>query len=304
VRRRRRVARSATSCFVFKPTLCQTGSSCRRTMASNERKYAFSTFKSSRSSYNQKAGVSNLKMNRQLLTHCCIRSLKFRQCRRHTLHDGPMNVLHRLRERLIQLNDVCSPSLKRPLDFLVKPRIYVYLSKLELLHYVLERRHPRGDVFRLVGESFEEAGCVFFTIQSDYKRFKGEGRYSGCNVGHIIEELGMRTYFSACRTRIPVIRSIGMSDCSMSTTRIREVTDISPPLLYKSCLHIPINGFTSAQENSSSELTYPSFPSRTPPLSTRVSLPPSSPTPLQWPTPPLATRSPTRRGSEANRIFS
>ena len=44
------VARSATSCFVFGPTLCQTGSSCLRTIASNERKYAFSTLKSSRSS--------------------------------------------------------------------------------------------------------------------------------------------------------------------------------------------------------------------------------------------------------------
>ena len=42
-----------------------------------------------------------------------------------------------------------------------------------------------------------------------------------------------------------------MSDCSMSTTRIREVTDISPPLLYKPCLHIPINEFTSAQEKPS-----------------------------------------------------
>ena len=35
---------------------------------------------------------------------------------------------------------------------------------------------------------------------------------------------------------MPVIRSIGISDCSMSTTRIRDVTDINPPLLYKSCL--------------------------------------------------------------------
>ena len=72
-----------------------------------------------------------------------------------------MNILHRLRKRLIQLNDVCLPSLKRPLDFLVKPRIYVYLSELELLHYVLERRYPGCDVFRLVGEGFKEAGCVF-----------------------------------------------------------------------------------------------------------------------------------------------
>jgi hypothetical protein len=35
------------------------------------------------------------------------------------------------------------------------------------------------DVFRLVGEGFKEAGCVFVSIKSDYKRFKGEGRYSG-----------------------------------------------------------------------------------------------------------------------------
>jgi hypothetical protein len=54
----------------------------------------------------------------------------------------------------------------------------MYLSELKLLHYVLERRYPGGDVFGLVGKSFEEAGCVFFSIKSDYERFKGEGRYS------------------------------------------------------------------------------------------------------------------------------
>jgi hypothetical protein len=54
----------------------------------------------------------------------------------------------------------------------------MYLSELKLLHYVLERRHPGGDVFGLVGKSFEEAGCVFLSIKSDYERFKGERRYS------------------------------------------------------------------------------------------------------------------------------
>ena len=33
------------------------------------------------------------------------------------------------------------------------------------------------------------------------------------------------------------MRSVGMSDCSMSTTRIRDVTDIKPPFLYRSCLN-------------------------------------------------------------------
>src|ERR1700761_79262 len=48
-----KVARSLTSCLVRGPTLCQTGSSCRRTIASKERKYAFSTFRSSTSSWKQ-----------------------------------------------------------------------------------------------------------------------------------------------------------------------------------------------------------------------------------------------------------
>jgi hypothetical protein len=48
-----RVARSLTSCLVRGPTLCQTGSSCRRTMASKDRKYAFSTLRSSTSSWKQ-----------------------------------------------------------------------------------------------------------------------------------------------------------------------------------------------------------------------------------------------------------
>ena len=33
------------------------------------------------------------------------------------------------------------------------------------------------------------------------------------------------------------MRSVGMSDCNMSTTRIRDVTDIKPPFLYRSCLN-------------------------------------------------------------------
>ena len=106
MRRRRRVARSATSCFVFRSTLCQTGSSCLRTMASNEQKYTFLTFRSSRSSYNQ-AGVSNLNQ-----TDNCRRTVAFHLLSSasvvNTLHDGPMNILHR--KRLIQLNDVCLPS--------------------------------------------------------------------------------------------------------------------------------------------------------------------------------------------------
>jgi hypothetical protein len=38
VSNRRNVARSLTSCLVLGPTWCQTGSSCRRTRRSNERK--------------------------------------------------------------------------------------------------------------------------------------------------------------------------------------------------------------------------------------------------------------------------
>ena len=49
----------------------------------------------------------------------------------------------------------------------------MYVSELQLFHYVLERGHARGDVFGLVGEGFEEAGRVFLSIQADYECLKG-----------------------------------------------------------------------------------------------------------------------------------
>src|ERR1700683_4315311 len=51
------------------------------------------------------------------------------------------------------------------------------------------------------------------------------------------KKYGSGTYFSACRTITPVMKSIGIPNCIIST-RIREVTDISPPLLYKSCFQV------------------------------------------------------------------
>jgi hypothetical protein len=39
------------------------------------------------------------------------------------------------------------------------------------------------------------------------------------------------THFSACKTIIPVMSSVGMSDCSMSTIRMRDVTEMRPPFL-------------------------------------------------------------------------
>jgi hypothetical protein len=89
-----------------------------------------------------------------------------------------MDILHGLREFLVQLNNVRSASLERGLDFFVKPGIYMDLAELELFHYILERGHARRDVLRLVGEGFKEAGCIFFTIQPDDERFEGEGCYS------------------------------------------------------------------------------------------------------------------------------
>ena len=47
-------------------------------------------------------------------------------------------------------------------------------------------------------------------------------------------------YFSAWRMSIPVTSSVGMSDCSISTTKIREVTESIPPCRYKFCLAMQI----------------------------------------------------------------
>ncbi len=44
-------------------------------------------------------------------------------------------------------------------------------------------------------------------------------------------------YLSECSIIIPVIKWVGMSEVSMSTVNICDVSDSSPPRLYKSCLH-------------------------------------------------------------------
>ena len=46
------------------------------------------------------------------------------------------------------------------------------LAELELFHYVLERGHPRYDVFGSAGDGFEETDCVFLAIEADYKCFQ------------------------------------------------------------------------------------------------------------------------------------
>jgi hypothetical protein len=89
-----------------------------------------------------------------------------------------MDIPHRLRKRLKQLNHVRPPSFQRSFDFLVEPGVYMDLTELELLHYVLERGHTGGNVFGLVGERFEEAGCVFLAVEANNERFEGKCCYS------------------------------------------------------------------------------------------------------------------------------
>lgn len=48
----------------------------------------------------------------------------------------------------------------------------MHASELKLLHYVLEWRKARRDVFRLVGESLEETGFVLLSIQTDNEGFQ------------------------------------------------------------------------------------------------------------------------------------
>lgn len=66
------------------------------------------------------------------------------------------------------------------------------------------------------------------------------------------------THFSAWSTIIPLMSSTGMSERSMSTTKMREVTDTSPPCLYRACLPIDethsLRGVTEGRIHRSLEL--------------------------------------------------
>ena len=90
-------------------------------------------------------------------------------------------------------------------------------------------------MLRLVGEGLEETFLVLLAVESDDECFGRGRRHSGRMSGFRCDELWI-AYLSAWRTRMPVMRWVGMSDVSISTVNIWEVMDTKPPLLYKSCL--------------------------------------------------------------------
>lgn len=116
----------------------------------------------------------------------------------------------------------------------------------QLLHKRSEREQSTSNLFRHIRERLNKAILVLFSEKSHDESRKGcrvhttkagmsielDARQIQCNV----------TYLSACMMTMPVIRSIGTSDWSISTTRICEVTAIKPPCLYKFCLcsHQPL----------------------------------------------------------------
>ena len=118
----------------------------------------------------------------------------------------------------------------------MKTRIDVYSAELELLHDGLEWRETGCNVLGLVGEGFEEPSAVLLAVKPDDESFEREVGNSRRGCQELGAGVGDGMYFSAWSMIMPVISSIGMSDWSMSTTRMRDVTDISPPRLYRSCL--------------------------------------------------------------------
>lgn len=62
----------------------------------------------------------------------------------------------------------------------------------------------------------------------EVNRRDGQGvSHASCSVG----PTAIATHLSACKTSIPVIILVGMFPVSMSTTRIREVTEMRPPAM-------------------------------------------------------------------------
>ena len=86
-------------------------------------------------------------------------------------------------------------------------------------------------MLRLVCESLDEAISIPLAEETNNECFIDKWRNSGCTVGESSESGYVKTHFSACKINMPVINCTGMSSCSMSTTRIRDVTEISPPRL-------------------------------------------------------------------------
>lgn len=123
-------------------------------------------------------------------------------------------------------------SLGTTVVYEVLPWIDMYFAELKFFHDVFERRQAACDMFWLVSESFQEARSILFTIQADDKSFEHQrSNPDRQNIQRVFLDGAQTIYFSACKTNIPVIKSVGISDCSISTTRIRDVTDIRPPCL-------------------------------------------------------------------------
>ena len=119
------------------------------------------------------------------------------------------------------------------------PWIDVDRAQLELLHDGAKRGHATRDMLRLVGERLEEALLVLLAVQPDDERLRRGGRHSSPHLHLRVTQDRNRirtAHLSAWRTRIPVMRWVGMSDVSMSTVKIWDVMDTRPPLLYRSCL--------------------------------------------------------------------
>ena len=165
-----------------------------------------------------------------------------------------MDLGHGVRHLLVQFDDVWGLVVEGLLDVGVEsarcehetkgclscdlPWIDVDGAQLQLLHDGAKGGHAARDVLGLVGERFQEALLVLLAIQPDDKGLRGRGCYPSLHFRFSQKNDMIRAaHLSAWRTRIPVMRWVGMSDVSMSTVKIWDVIDTRPPLLYRSCLY-------------------------------------------------------------------
>lgn len=97
----------------------------------------------------------------------------------------------------------------------------------------------RGDKPLVICSGWSEKAftnpAVFFSRNSRTMKASGDNAVTLRWIRRIVKEHEVN-YFSACKTRIPVMSSVGMSLWSISTMRILDVTEKSPPFLYMSCL--------------------------------------------------------------------
>ena len=90
-----------------------------------------------------------------------------------------VNILHTLRKRLVQLNDVCTAAAQSLLHPCVETRVHMCTPELQLLHHRFKRIKPTRKGLRSIGEGLDEPSCIGLSEETDDESLCGECGYPG-----------------------------------------------------------------------------------------------------------------------------